>query len=72
MRQRVTMVTAGCGPLLPGCGVELCCPAWRWPESVLSVQSAPAPAPAQQPTTVQCTAEPDPSGVYNTDTNFDI
>lgn len=48
MIQCVTTVTVGCGPRGPGCGVEPCCPAWRWPESVLSVQSAPAPAPAAQ------------------------
>lgn len=44
--QYVTFVTPG--PLSPGCGVELGCPAWRWPESVLSAQSAAAPAPEQQ------------------------
>lgn len=51
MIERVTMVTAGCGPLGPDCGVELCCPEGRWPEPVLSVQSAPAPTPARQTTT---------------------
>lgn len=49
MIKHVTTATAGCGPAGPGCGVELCCPAGRWPESALFVQSAPAPTPAPQP-----------------------
>lgn len=41
-----TWVMAGRGRRWrPGSGVELCCRVERWPESVLSAPSAPAPTP---------------------------